>query len=201
MQRQMSETLKARLEGCRRVALLGIGSELRGDDAAGILVVREMGKLVSEGPFRCLDVAGFEGANAPENVTGYIRSYKPSHILVVDAAEIGAQVGFCREISISEISETNFSTHTLPLKVIADYLEQSTGADIVVLGIQPGPVGFAMAPTLELVTAVARVSHCLYGLFRECDRYLVSEQSASVLPGGRMISGGLVGSGTTHDVP
>lgn len=181
MQRQVTEMLTARLDRCRRVALLGVGSELRGDDAAGLLVVRELCKLVSKEPFRSLDVAGFEGGNAPENITGCIKSFKPSHILLIDAADIGQRIGFWREISRGDISETLFSTHTLPLKVVADYLEQSTGAEIVVLGIQPGCVDFSMKTTAEIRGGVRRLSRCLYDLFRGVDRSL-SPESVSVSP-------------------
>ncbi len=98
--RKVTETLKKCLDGCRRVAVLGVGSELRGDDAAGVLVVRDLRNLVSERPFSSLVFEGFEGANAPENMTGFITSFKPTHILVIDAAEIGASTGECREIPV-----------------------------------------------------------------------------------------------------
>ncbi|NVN93071.1 MAG: hydrogenase 3 maturation endopeptidase HyCI [Desulfuromonadales bacterium] len=169
MHTQLVEILKTRLDGCRRLALLGVGSELRGDDAAGVLVVREMRELLANAPFDYLEFEGFEGANAPENVTGYIKAFGPDHILLVDAAEIGASIGECREIAIAEISETLFSTHTLPMKVVTDYLEQATGAVITVLGMQPGCVDFDAAPTPEIRAGVETFSHCLYELLREFD--------------------------------
>jgi len=170
MQRKLAEILKTRLDGCRRLAVLGVGSELRGDDAAGVLVVRELRELVSESSFRHLEFEGFEGANAPENMTGFIKSFKPTHILLVDAADIGAAVGECQEIAVSEISEILFSTHTLPMKVITDYLEQSTGAVITILGIQPGCVDFDSAPTPEIKSGASKLSCCLYEVLKELDR-------------------------------
>lgn len=172
MHGQLMETLKTRFEGCGRIALLGIGSELRGDDAAGVLVVRELRKLVSSAPVCTIGVAGFEGGNAPENVTGGIKTYQPSHILIVDAAEIGENVGFCREIALGEISDTLFSTHTLPLKVLVDYLEQTTGAGTTVLGIQPGCLDFGREPTREIRNGVLRLSRCLYDLISGVGRRL-----------------------------
>ncbi len=171
MQRVM-KTLKRSLEGCKRVAVLGVGSELRGDDAAGVLVVRGLRERVSKHPFSRLEFEGFEGANAPENMTGFITSFRPTHILVIDAAEIGASVGEWREIPVDEISEICFSTHTLPLKVITDYLEQATGAVISILGIQPGSLDFGMETTPEMSTAIRRLTRQLYDLIGECDQCL-----------------------------
>lgn len=172
MPKPMMETLKTSLEGCRRVALLGIGSELCGDDAAGMLLVRELRKLVDKGPFHFLELECFEGANAPENMTGFINSYRPTHILVVDAAEMGLATGECREIPVSGISDITFSTHTLPLKVITDYLEQATGAVITVIGMQPGSLDFDAPPSREIRAGVDKLSIDLYALLREADENL-----------------------------
>jgi len=170
MQRQLVEMLKARLDGCRRLAVLGVGSELRGDDAAGVLLVRELRELVFREPFRYLEFEGFEGANAPENMTGFIKSFKPTHILLVDAAEIGVSVGECREISVAEISDVLFSTHTLPMKVVTDYLEQATGAVITVLGVQPGSVDFDSAPTIEIRDGIRKLSCSVHEVLKSYDQ-------------------------------
>lgn len=162
-------SLNKRLDGCRRVAVLGVGSELRGDDAAGVLVVRALRHRVHEAPFRRLEFEGFEGANAPENLTGFISSFKPTHIVVVDAAEIGASAGEYREIAAGEIAETDFSTHTLPLQVIMDYLQQATGAVITLLGIQPASLRFGERPTPRMESGVRRLSRHLYEVMTECD--------------------------------
>lgn len=172
MQTRIVEILRNRLEGCRKVAILGIGSGLRGDDAAGLLVIRGIRSLLKLTPLHWLDVLGVEGANAPENVTGRIKKHQPEHIIVVDAADMGVSVGVCREIARDEISETHFSTHTLPLKVVIDYLEQSTGAGITILGIQPGCLDFGVEPGSALRDGVGALSSGLYNALNACDRIL-----------------------------
>ena len=157
----LEKRLQKLLEGCRRIAVLGIGSELRADDGAGILLVRQLQGAIAAQPFASLECEGFEGGNAPENATGFIAAFRPTHILLVDAAEIGAPVGECREIDAGEILDICFSTHTLPLKIIIDYLEKSTGAAVSVLGIQPGNLDFGMQTSPEIEQGVVRLAGML----------------------------------------
>jgi len=161
----LSESLK----GCSRIALLGIGSELRGDDSAGILLVRELGRMVKKSPFSHLGFEGFEGGSAPENATGFIKRFKPSHIVIVDAADISLAAGEHREIDPAEISDITFSTHTLPMKIITEYLKQATGATISIIGVQPENLDFGRPPTEALLRGVRRLSEQLYEIMCECD--------------------------------
>lgn len=167
---KLETSLRKSLEGCQRLAVLGIGSELCADDAAGILLVRQLRSRIASQPFRSLEWEGFEGGNAPENATGFISAFKPTHILMVDAAEIGAAVGGCRHISAEEIPEVCFSTHTLPLKIIIDYLGKVTGAVIAVIGIQPGNLEFGTRPTPHVRQGVKRLISLLERVLGECDR-------------------------------
>jgi hydrogenase 3 maturation protease len=163
-------SLKSRLEGCRRLALLGIGSELCADDGAGILLVRSLRSLICRQPFNSIAFEGFEGGNAPENATGFIAAFRPTHILMVDAAEIGAVAGEFREILPAEIPDTCFSTHTLPLKIIVDYLVGVTGAVVSVIGIQPANLDFGNVPSPEVRQGVRRLMRLLHNVMGECDR-------------------------------
>ncbi len=164
--------LLKRLEGASRIALLGIGSELRGDDAAGVLLVREVRLMERKGPFHHLAFEGFEGGNAPENATGFIRGFRPSHIIVVDAADISLLPGEFREIFPEEISDLPFSTHTLPMKIVTEYLRQATGAVISIIGIQPENLDFGSPPTEALKRGVGQLSGLIYDFMRECDHAL-----------------------------
>jgi len=167
---KLEKRLRKILEGCSRIAVLGIGSELCADDAAGILLVRQLRSRISAYPFDSLEFEGFEGGNAPENTTGFISAFKPSHILLIDAAEIGTSAGEFREISAEEIPDICFSTHTLPLKIIVDYLGKATGAIISVIGIQPGNLDFGNPTTPEIDNGVKRLSGLLHRVMEEYDK-------------------------------
>lgn len=166
----MKRSLKSRLEGCRRLALVGVGSELRADDGAGLLVVRRLCSLVARKPFNSTAFQGFEGGAAPENATGFIASFRPTHIILVDAARIGAPAGEFRLIRTEEIPDIAFSTHTLPLRLITDYLGKVTGAAISVIGIQPATLEFGGRPTPQVRRGVRRLVRLLHQIIAECDR-------------------------------
>lgn len=111
---------------------MGVGSEMRGDDAAGIEVVRRL-----RDGLKSPNVLLVEGGVAPENFSSQIRRFKPSHVVFIDATDFGAEPG---EVIIAEpdaITGQSISTHTMPLSILAGYLREQTGAKIALLGIQP----------------------------------------------------------------
>ena len=80
----LSRRLRARLDKASRIAVLAVGSSLRGDDAAGLLTARRLQKL--RWPKRP-SVKVLLGETAPENLTGEIRAYQPTHLVVIDAID------------------------------------------------------------------------------------------------------------------
>ena len=68
--------------------------------------------------------------SAPENHTQEIRKLKPSHIIIVDAVEFDAKAGSIITISKNQIDTFNFSTHSMPISFIINYIEET-------IGIQP----------------------------------------------------------------
>ena len=67
----LKTSLKNRLEGAAKIAVLGIGSLLRADDAAGMLVAEEVEKRCGKTKGKP-EVKVFFGETAPENLTGEI---------------------------------------------------------------------------------------------------------------------------------
>lgn len=149
--------LKNRLRDAKRVAILGIGSELRGDDAAGILVARYIGRAPSvtkkQGFLRV-----FEGATAPENLTGEIKKFKPTHLVIIDSADINEKVGVAKLIDPDKVSGFSSCTHSLPIKILVDYLAKSIGCEVAIIGIQPGRLDFASDISKEVKQTTRQVS-------------------------------------------
>lgn len=109
---------------------------------------------------RLLDYPGIDGnprlqllvgGNAPENVTGAIIKYAPTHLIVVDAASFGADPGSVRLIAPKAIEGVTFSSHMMPLSVVLSYLGQYIKTENLVIGIQPVTTefGFDMTPPVE----------------------------------------------------
>lgn len=150
LHKSLQRILKASLEGCRRLGILAVGSTLRGDDAAGMLFGRALqAALRTTRSIRVTKV--FLGETVPENLTGDIRRFRPSHVLLVDAAEMGQSAG---TISLIEPHRAggNFpvSTHALSLGVLADYMERSIGCQVILLGIQPATRGYGAGPSRQV---------------------------------------------------
>lgn len=152
----LKKELTSRLKGAKRVAILGIGSELRGDDVAGVLVAELVDKKIKSprstvhGP-RSARLRVFFGSTAPENITGEIRDFKPTHLILVDTAEIGEKPGTVLLLKGSEIgSGVSFSTHKIPIKILTDYFAESLKCEITVIGIQPRSINFGKPASKEV---------------------------------------------------
>ena len=114
-----------------RVAVLGIGHELRGDDAAGLLVARGLQAVADE---RLMVV---EAGHAPENHTGRIRRHRPDLILLIDAAQLNEPPGTIRWLPAEATSGLSASTHTLPPYMLTRFLQAELGCELALLGVQP----------------------------------------------------------------
>jgi len=139
-----------------RVVIVGIGSEFRGDDAAGVLVARNLKKRV-----KSPNVLIIEAGVAPENFTSEIRKFKPSHVILIDAADFGAKPGtFIFTDSGAAIGQS-ISTHKLPLSIMSDYLHHQTSAKIFLVGIQPAGAELSSKMHKKVKDAVDEVTDML----------------------------------------
>jgi len=148
--------LSSFLNGATRVVVVGIGSGMRGDDAAGIEVLRRL-----RGRLRSPNVLLIDGGVAPENFTSQIRRFRPSHIIFVDATEFGAKPGDVVIADPGAITGQSVSTHTIPLSALAGYLKEQTGADIILIGIQPSQIDMGAKISDVVKVSVSRVFEIL----------------------------------------
>ncbi len=132
-----------------RVALVGIGHELCGDDAAGVLIaralqakLREMGNHIGTGNHAGLPLQVIDGGAAPENCTGALRRLHPDLVILLDAAQLDAAPGTVCWLDCNQLAGFSASTHTLPLDILAHYLLAELGCQVALLGIQPADNSF-----------------------------------------------------------
>lgn len=112
--------------------ILGIGNQLRGDDFLGSLIAQ---KLIPKCDVE--DSVIIDAGVVPENFTGVIKKETPSHIILIDATDMKRPPGYIKIIKKKEISQYNISTHAMPLSFLMKYLQQTTKAHIILIGIQP----------------------------------------------------------------
>ena len=141
------EFLTPALNKSAKIAVLGIGSLLNCDDAAGMLVIEELAQCGLD-LRRILLLAG---STAPENFTGVIVDFAPALLIVVDAAKMGLEPGQIALLEEEELKEFGFSTHMLPFSIMQQYLKRRIPTDIVLLGIEPARVdfGFDISPPVR----------------------------------------------------
>ena len=129
---KFKEDLKEFLKNRDKIVVLGIGNSLRGDDFSGSLTARRLKQELNDEKVTIID-----GGSVPENFTGQIKKESPTHIILIDAADMGKTPGYLRLIEKEEISRYNISTHAMPLSFLINYLEHTTDARIILVGIQP----------------------------------------------------------------
>jgi hydrogenase 3 maturation protease len=142
-----------------RIAVVGVGHELCGDDAAGLAVACALQRALADDEHSLVIEAG----SAPENHTGALRRFKPDIVLLVDAAQMDETPGVIRWLPWGETDGISASTHTLPLYILAQYLVNELGCEVALLCIQPAhnTIGAALSP--EVTEAVDTIVDALTG--------------------------------------
>ena len=137
-----------------RVAVVGVGNTLRGDDGAGILVVRALAERLQGAP----DVLLIDGSTAPENFTGPLRRFRPDLVIEIDAAHLQQPPGTVAWVDWRDADGMSASTHTLPPSVLAGFLLADIGCRVSLLGIQPATLEMGDGMSPEVASAVGRLA-------------------------------------------
>jgi hydrogenase 3 maturation protease len=137
--------------------VLGVGNELNGDDAAGLLALHDL-KQIGLPPDRFLLL---ETGSAPENFTAPIIRFAPDWVLALDAARLGFAPGQIAWIELDEIAGASAATHGLPLAMVGRYLTAETGCQLNILGMQVAQTGFDQPVSPEVSRAARRLGKAL----------------------------------------
>ena len=131
--------------------LVGVGNPLRGDDGAGLEVVRRLRSRLREGPSR---VKVHPAESMPERLLSRL-AIASAKVVIFDAVEASLPPG---EIVCSPLGRTSygfFATHNVPLKLIPG-LEPGLDSFYIV-GIQPKSLEVGEGLTDEVEKAVDEV--------------------------------------------
>jgi len=167
----MKDELLGMLRSCSgpKICVLGIGSEFKADDSAGVVVVEELQKRFDSVKHSNGDKVMFiNGATAPENFTGDIKRFAPTHLIIVDAAEMGETPGTVKLIPNDKVGGISFSTHVLPIAVMINYLKQSINFESSIIGVEPQVLEFGAEMSKEVKEAVCVLSGNLFEAIETC---------------------------------
>jgi len=152
----LPELLAARLVG--ETVVVGVGNPLRGDDAAGCVVARTLRESTELAAIPGLRVV--EAEEVPESFLDLIIRPRPDTVILVDAVEMGEPPGSAALLEVGELEDREGSTHRPSLSLVAHYIRAETGADVFLLGIQPGerePGAPLSVEVREAATSLANV--------------------------------------------
>jgi hydrogenase 3 maturation protease len=165
-----------------RVAVVGMGHELRGDDAAGVAVAQALQsrlaglqtcevftplRFASEAFRKTPQVSAtppvivIDAGPAVENFTGPLRRFGPDLVLLIDAAQMDEAPGAVRWLAWQETDGLSASTHTLPPRVLAQYLTSELGCEVALVGVQPADTTMGAPLSQAAQAAVHAVAQAL----------------------------------------
>jgi len=150
-----------------KVAIIGVGNPLRGDDAAGPYVASLI-EQYAKGSVRD-NFLVVNAESAPENFLGTIVNFNPDVIIFIDAVETGLKPGSVIISSIDSLEDTvTISTHKVSLKAIGEYLAASTKVKgIYMIGIQVKNVGMGAPISSPVKKSCEKLSATLAKLLKE----------------------------------
>ncbi|HIQ32349.1 MAG TPA: hydrogenase maturation peptidase HycI [Methanothermococcus okinawensis] len=157
------DVLKEHLRDCKKLAVLGIGNPLRGDDGLGVFIVRNVVRHYRDRyPEQKLNIDRevnnisnrvilINCGTVPENFTDILKEERPDKIVIVDCAMMGERPGTVKLIDVEDIGGVGFSTHTLPLNVIVKYLRRYLDSEIFIVGMEPENLDFGVEGLSERI--------------------------------------------------
>ena len=144
------------LVGKEKVVIAGIGNPIRQDDYVGLKIVEGLQGKVPD------NVCLLECETVPESYLFDIEQFKPTHVLLIDAAFLGLKSGQARLVDAEEIADfPAVTSHLLPLKVFCEYIRQTTGAKIGLLLVEPKCMEFGEELSIEVAEAAEQLAKLL----------------------------------------
>lgn len=131
----MFDELYARIED-KSILLLGVGNRLRGDDGVGSYLIKRLQKKVN--------IPLLDAGDVPENYIAQIESSGANLLLIVDAADFGAEPGEIALIEFADIKKLGVSTHSANLDLLFKVIPKNRRPEMLLVAIQPGPASTGM---------------------------------------------------------
>ena len=143
----------------KRILVLGLGNILNRDEGAGVYALKELEKILPEKIKAEVELV--DGGVLGMDLLPYVE--RASHLLILDAVDIGAQPGELREYTKDEIElfyHGRISWHQLGFqevlavaKVRGKYPE-----NVYLIGVQPADIKTGLGLSRKMKTSVQRTA-------------------------------------------
>jgi hydrogenase 3 maturation protease len=140
----------------RKLAIIGVGNSLKGDDFAGSLVAKKLMNKFNQAVHRPLIL---DAEDAPENFTEEIRAFKADTVIFIDSAVMGTPPGTVRLVPLDETEYPYFSTHNVPLRLLGTVMEGVERSFL--MGIEPATTEFGEQMSEEVKAACSQVAQTI----------------------------------------
>ena len=159
MSNAVEQDLKNWFANAKKIVVAGIGNPIRSDDYVGLKIVENLRGKVP------VTVCLLECETVPENYLSEIEKFKPTHVLLVDAAFLELKPGEASLVDSERMMDYSaISTHALPLKIFCEHLKKATDAKIGLLLIEPKNMEFGEGLNVEVEAAAERLTKLLLEL-------------------------------------
>lgn len=139
------------------LVLFTAGSVLRGDDAVGPLLAKNL----MDAPLEGWEIV--DGGQTPEDDLYYIRELCPRKVVFVDAAQMGFEPGSIRRLTAQDVAkQCMITTHSLPISFLLGQLGEVCD-DVVFLGVQVKGTEFFDPLSDEVRAALEDIERTLRG--------------------------------------
>jgi hydrogenase 3 maturation protease len=137
--------------------IVGIGHTLKGDDAVGPLVCRQLkGKV-------CVKL--INAGTVPENYIQPIIKKAPQNLIIIDAIDFGASAGTINIFKPEQLNSFVISTHTLSPHLFVDMIRSELEADVYFVGIQPAQTQLGQSISPPVNQAIQQLTQTLLEIF------------------------------------
>ena len=129
-----SSDIKERLKGI--VTIIGIGNIMRGDDGFGPKLIENLKKRKTKANL-------FDCGTVPENYIFPILNTSCDTVILVDVADLKAEPGSMKVLTLGELSGAGLSTHNSSIRLFTDLLMTGKdGLNIFAVTVQPKSIAF-----------------------------------------------------------
>lgn len=143
----------------RKVVVAGIGNPIRRDDFVGVKIVQNLQGKVPK------NVSLIECETVPESFMQEIADFKPSHVLLIDAAILGLKPGETRLVFPEQITDFPVvTTHVLPLRIFCEFITKMADPKIALLLIEPEDTEFGEGLTATMQATAEEITKRLIKL-------------------------------------
>lgn len=118
----------------QRTVILGIGNSLHGDEGIGPALIDLLQGRVGATLIDAKDV--------PENYLNQIEAAHPELVLIINSIDMGIEPGCVVVFEVNQIGGWSKLTHNYALRWLSTAIYDRTGADVVLVGVQPASKQF-----------------------------------------------------------